>query len=307
MTEHSLQNRSRLVLGTAQIGMRYGIANRTGKPDLNVVKKMLSLAWEGGIREFDTAQAYGESESVLGNVLTELGIESEVRVITKLAPGLLGASSDMILHSIRESCVRLNVQKLYGVLIHDEDALYDPDNSLCRTLAMGVDEGLMEKVGVSVCSPDAGMKAVNNDHIELIQIPSNVFDYRFARVGMYEAARKMKKSVYIRSVFLQGLLFMRAKDLPPHMRYAAGTLGKFERYLSRKGWTAGQVALNMILQTYPNARIVIGAESVEQISQNLSCVDGKMPTLNLRELQEMFSEVDESIVNPTRWPHECKK
>jgi len=47
---------SRLVLGTVQIGLDYGIANETGKPDLYHAENIISTAWENRIQEFDTAQ-----------------------------------------------------------------------------------------------------------------------------------------------------------------------------------------------------------------------------------------------------------
>ena len=56
----------RLVLGTAQLGMNYGIANQTGKPELATARNIVRTAWEGGIRCFDTAQGYGDSERILG-------------------------------------------------------------------------------------------------------------------------------------------------------------------------------------------------------------------------------------------------
>ena len=56
--------KNRLVLGTAQIGMQYGIANTTGQPDLVKAKAIIRDAWNGGIREFDSAQGYGEIEKI---------------------------------------------------------------------------------------------------------------------------------------------------------------------------------------------------------------------------------------------------
>ena len=59
---------NRLVLGTAQLGMDYCIANTTGQPVYDTAKTIVQEAWESGICEFDTAQAYGQSEQVLEQV-----------------------------------------------------------------------------------------------------------------------------------------------------------------------------------------------------------------------------------------------
>ena len=48
------QSVSRLVLGTAQLGMDYGIANITGQPVYNTARSIVQEAWESGICEFHT-------------------------------------------------------------------------------------------------------------------------------------------------------------------------------------------------------------------------------------------------------------
>ena len=45
---------SRLVLGTAQLGMDYGIANANGRPVYNTARSIVQEAWESGICEFHT-------------------------------------------------------------------------------------------------------------------------------------------------------------------------------------------------------------------------------------------------------------
>ena len=65
-------NFSRLVLGTVQFGLDYGIANVSGKPSFERVKAILTTAFDNGVTTLDTAAAYGDSEVVLGKALKEL-------------------------------------------------------------------------------------------------------------------------------------------------------------------------------------------------------------------------------------------
>ena len=58
-------NPSRLMLGTVQFGLSYGVANRVGQPDYQDVVEIVAAALEGGVNAFDTAAAYGTSEEVL--------------------------------------------------------------------------------------------------------------------------------------------------------------------------------------------------------------------------------------------------
>ncbi|MDP6772559.1 MAG: aldo/keto reductase, partial [Anaerolineales bacterium] len=51
----------KIVLGTAQFGMNYGIANSSGRIVQEEVSSILNFAWENGIKCLDTAAAYGAS------------------------------------------------------------------------------------------------------------------------------------------------------------------------------------------------------------------------------------------------------
>ncbi len=70
---------SHLALGTAQFGLTYGIANQNGQVTRSAAKAMLQLAADYGIDTLDTAIAYGESETCLGEVGTQ-----GFKLVTKL-------------------------------------------------------------------------------------------------------------------------------------------------------------------------------------------------------------------------------
>ena len=59
---------SKIVLGTAQFGLNYGIANKKGKVPIQDIKKIKSLSQKKGMMTLETAQAYGKSEKIIGNL-----------------------------------------------------------------------------------------------------------------------------------------------------------------------------------------------------------------------------------------------
>lgn len=56
---------NKIVLGTAQLGLDYGIANKIGKPEENKAFEIMKYAVENGINYFDTAYSYGNSEIII--------------------------------------------------------------------------------------------------------------------------------------------------------------------------------------------------------------------------------------------------
>ena len=58
---------SKLILGTVQFGLNYGINNTIGKMSEDKVFELLETAYDLGIRTLDTAEAYGNAHSVISN------------------------------------------------------------------------------------------------------------------------------------------------------------------------------------------------------------------------------------------------
>jgi aryl-alcohol dehydrogenase-like predicted oxidoreductase len=294
---------SRLVLGTAQLGMPYGIANKSGKPDFSSAVSIVQAAWESGITEFDTAQAYGESEQILGRIFTELGIVREARVITKLHSAQASMDEKPMHQSVEESLERLKVSKLECLLLHREDMLDMLDDGLKESLLTLVQRGYVRYLGVSVYSPDRARQALGCDLFHTIQIPANVLDRRFQRAGVFKVAEERDRQVYIRSAFLQGLVLMNGDDLPEKMASVKPVLGKLDRLALQYRLSRQAIALLYLRDRFARAKVIFGAEIPEQVLQNTRCWQLEAPAGFLLELDDAFPELDENILNPAKWHH----
>ena len=73
----------RLGLGTVQLGLAYGINNTTGLPTDTASKDIIMRAVTAGVQFLDTARAYGQSETRIGNAFG--GEYGTVSIVTKLA------------------------------------------------------------------------------------------------------------------------------------------------------------------------------------------------------------------------------
>src|SRR3954470_9628362 len=124
---------SALVLGTAQLGGAYGIANRTGVPGADAVERILATARELGVTHLDTARAYGESEQRIG------AVDHRLAVITKIAPG------GDVRASIDASRAALRATGPWTILLHRAaDAARWPELRNC------LEAGEADRIGVSV-------------------------------------------------------------------------------------------------------------------------------------------------------------
>ena len=293
---------SRLVLGTAQLGMNYGIANQTGKPDVDQATEIVEKAWEYGIREYDTAQGYGESENVLGNALRSLSLSSEVRVLTKLDPDLDHLDKAALEQAVRGSLTCLDVPILYGLMLHREESLELWERGLGDTLQGFISKGLVRHVGVSVYSPTKALLALETEGISIVQIPGNVLDMRFERAGVFDLGEQCGKNIYIRSIFLQGLLLMAPDIIPDHMKFVAPTLKNLISFSQDVGIGIVELCIGYIKHAYPRTFSVFGVETTLQLKQNLECWNSIWPVGLVEKIQREFGDIDDVMLNPSLWP-----
>jgi aryl-alcohol dehydrogenase-like predicted oxidoreductase len=290
-----------LVLGTAQLGLPYGIANRTGQPNQSVATDIIREAWENGIQEFDTAQGYGESEQVLGKSLFQLGLSEKARVITKPHSLLDHLNPAILENAVAESLKNIGVPQIYGIMLHREEMLVLWHKGLAEILSRLVAKGMAQKIGVSVYSPEKAMEAINTNGIDMVQIPTNILDRRFEEAGIFELAKAKKKDVYIRSIFLQGLLLMDTRAIPDKVGFAIPVIEKLENLSKEFGLTRHEIALGYIKSKMPKAHVVFGAETKKQIAENLAVWKKDFPANLCEKIRMNFPDVSEQILNPHLW------
>jgi aryl-alcohol dehydrogenase-like predicted oxidoreductase len=290
---------SQLVLGTAQLGLKYGIANNKGQLGQHKAEEILNFAWNSGIRNLDTAQAYGNSEEVIGS-FSRANPNKIFNVITKLPPNINYKNSREIRLANNTSWGRLGVPP-GDILIHDAKLLNDWDGILGKTLTSMINNSEVKGIGVSVYEPDEFQKALTIPEITSIQAPFNVFDRRLLDAGLLTQATKLKKKVFIRSIFLQGLLLLRPEELPSKMSFALPTLIRWQKLCQNNFVSPLKASLGYVLSKAPNLSFVIGSETEKQIYENLLII--REPALNPNFLKALnsFQIDDPRIYSPANW------
>ncbi len=298
-------NFSRLVVGTAQFGMPYGIANRTGRPDFKEVCRILECAITGGATTLDTAAAYGESEAVLGRALVELGIREQVTVITKVLPlrhmphpPTAQSAANWIADSVTTSLANLKLDALPLCLFHDPADLIYMD-ALLRLR----EQGLVRHIGVSVITPSQVGLALRTPGIEAIQVAMSMLDQRPIRQGWIEQAARAGMAVFARSVYLQGLLLMPEGEIAPPLRAVLPARRALERICTRSGLTMTEMALRYALSISGITGVLTGVERAEQMAANVAfAARGPLPTTLMQAIEEAVPDLPETILEPRHWP-----
>jgi aryl-alcohol dehydrogenase-like predicted oxidoreductase len=295
---------SRLMLGTVQFGMPYGVANRTGQPDYRDVLAIVAAAVEGGVNGFDTAAAYGTSEEVLGRALHELNVADRVLVVTKvraLAAAELAdraVASRVIRQSVADSRRRLQLDCLPVVLFHREaDAVH------LNVLEELRDQGWLRQAGVSCDNrPGPAAQFVAAGSVSALQLPGNVLDRRHQRSGVFRDAAAGGVAVFIRSVYLQGLLVMPEDDIPAALRDVIPVRRTLAEIAGQAGMNLAELALRYMLSQDGVTSVLAGVETVAQVRENLAMfARGPLPGDLLSAIDQSVPELPDTLLTPAMW------
>ena len=285
---------SPLAIGSAQFGLSYGIANQTGQVPQREIKKMLQLGLASGIDTIDTAISYGDSEVFLGEIGTK-----GYKIVTKLPPipdNCLDAES-WVRSEVNLSLSRLGVIKIYGLLIHQSEELLGlHGKSLYNGLQFLKKTGQVQKVGVSIYSPNELDVLSPYFHFDLVQAPFNLIDRRIYNSGWLERLKDNGIEIHTRSVFLQGLLLLKRADIPRKFLRWDSLWNKWHQWLLSHNENALRACLSFPLSFPEIDRVVVGTDSIKQLSQVISTAKSRILT-GLPKIQSK----DENLLNPINW------
>ena len=290
--EHSLG--SRLVLGSANFGLNYGLANDRGKLSNKELRQIIKVAEMAGVDTVDTAQAYGDSEPRLGSVL-----KSHFKIVTKIDVGLSNIYCENSIHNlVSKSLKRLEVSHLYGVLLHRPELLLGVDGTkIVSELRVLKEKGLIKKIGISIYSPNILNEILKLTDLDIIQAPFNVFDQRILSSGWSKRLKERGTEIHIRSVFLQGLLLMQRQDL--HQWFEINWPQLFDSWYEFQelaSITADEVTLGLALQQPWIDKIVVGVDSAQQLHRLLEIERKKS-----HYLDPCLTSSDPDLIDPSKW------
>jgi aryl-alcohol dehydrogenase-like predicted oxidoreductase len=279
------------ILGTAQLGMIYGVSNQERKPSRKLAHQILAYAYDNGVRMFDTAPVYGNSESLLGNFIRE---KKHVDVISKIPRS---TKYICLNSSVDASLKNLNLSRLYALLHHSpEDLLGVDGDAVFNEMLLLKDHGFVKKIGISAYTKDEIELVINRYEIDVVQLPINVFDQRLLEDNYLSILKKKGIEVHVRSIFCQGLLLMSIDELPKYFDPIKSRAAKYYEYLTTLGITKLQAALSFINKIDCDM-MVFGVHALSHLKEILSVSRHPVDLCDFKK----FSIDAPEFVNPSRW------
>ncbi|MFI8613969.1 aldo/keto reductase [Acidovorax sp. NPDC077693] len=297
----------RVALGTAQIGLDYGITNAGGRLRDAAAYEVLREAAAHGWTIVDTAGGYGDSEERLGALLRDqAGMPWEIITKTPAARKEIFGEADLApfqtAWALSRSRLGISSSQPHGLLVHHADDLLVPGGERLHDWLLSLrEEGAVTRVGVSVYD-EAQVDSLFSRYggrerpFDIVQLPASIADQRLVRGPAAEAMRHMGVEVHARSLFLQGLLLAAPEFAEDRFPGRGKWVRRMHAWAASYGLTPVQACISFFRSNPSLGVAVIGVTSaleLRQIAQALVVA----PVLDWSE----WADQNPCWLDPRRW------
>ena len=286
---------SKLALGTVQFGTDYGI-NSGIKVDPNEVTNIINCARNNDISLLDTAQLYGSSEKVLGDVNTQ-----DFDIVTKSRgfdqEAITEKEAMFVINDLHKSLKLLKQKSLYAFLVHHGEDLLKPGGEMIfNQLQTLKKQGLVNKIGISAYIDNQLIEIIDRFDIDIIQLPMNILDSRLINNGLLKKIYAKGIEIHTRSVFLQGLLLMDLDKRPKYFERWSSLWKFWNEWLADNKLTPLEASIRYMISKPEISRVLVGVDNKDQLQSIINAVDGNLPPI-----PKELSTNDPDLLNPGNW------
>jgi aryl-alcohol dehydrogenase-like predicted oxidoreductase len=281
----------KLVLGTAQFGFNYGITNTIGKTPENEMTTIFNLAKNNNINFLDTAAGYGDSEVNIGK-----HAGSQFEIISKFP---LLENSNELTQLLNTTLQRVRLSSVYGYMAHNADILIKKPE-LWDALLELKNQKVVKKIGFSLYNTLELDKLLSLGILpDIIQIPYSILDRQFE--SRLQELKNLNVEIHARSVFLQGLYFMKPSELPPNLKGLMLPLSQLSSLCKEYKVSVAELALNYVIDVPFIDKVVIGVNTKDQLEENIKLINNyKKNELLINAIENIRVEYA-SLLNPATW------
>ena len=282
----------KLILGTVQFGLNYGINNSAGKPSGKDAFDILDIASQLGINCLDTADAYGDSISIIGQYHKRRDVRFKIQSKFK------NVNRGHLAETAKKSLENLNIGEFEVYSFHSFSDYLDNQNLMSEVIELK-SKGLVRKIGISVYTNRELEKVIEDANINVIQLPYNILDNENLRGIILERIKQKGKEIHIRSVFLQGLFFMDIEDYPEKLTPLRPYMQTIHHYCKTRSLSIQSLALSYALYNKNIDYVLIGVDTGSQLLKNIESIQNHEEAFKFINNTVFVKETD--LLNPVNW------
>jgi aryl-alcohol dehydrogenase-like predicted oxidoreductase len=270
---------SKLGLGSGQFGLDQPAAAR-GRPREVETRDILAIAARAGLQVFEAERHSETAEVKLGQALPRPSPFN--LTVTTVRPD---RGADFAEADLRARLRRLGAEACETILAPSATDLLSPAGpKLWDRLRALKDQGVCRKIGVSVYASDDPVGLARRFKPDVVQAPASLLDQRLLLDGTLATLAGMGVEVQLRSIFLNGLLFLPPDRAPSHLKAAAGRISRARRLIAEGRSDPLQAALGFALSRPEAATVLVGVASAAEMSAVIAAASSPPPDLDWDEM-----------------------
>ncbi len=265
----------KLGLGSAQFGLDQQASGR-GRPRDAEARDILAIAARAGLGVMEVGGHSAAADTTLAQIMPR---PNPFRLtITTVRPD---RGADFAEAEIRAQMLRLGVESVDTILAPSATDLFSSNGPvLWERLRALRDEGLCRKIGVSVYASDDPVGLARRFKPDVVQAPASLLDQRLLIDGTLSELAGMGIEVHLRSIFLNGLLFLPPDRAPHHLKAAAGRISRARRLIAEGRSDPLQAALGFALSRPEASAVLVGVASASEMSAVIAAASSPPPDLD---------------------------
>lgn len=281
----------KIVIGTAQFGMKYGISNKIGKIKSSEIFKILNYSKNNGIKYLDTANAYEKSENEIGNYLKKT--KNKFNIITKYSFKNNLNLEDQFFNSIRSLGCIPNI-----ILAHNyKDYLNPTFHKIIKKIKK---KYFIKYVGVSLYNVNQLNKILKYKKPDIIQVPLNILDKSFLNKDIIKNLKRKKILIHGRSIFLQGLFFKSKKFVFKNFKNIEAKYKLLTEIANTEKMNLGELSLCWAFNLKDIDNIVVGIDSFTHLKKNINIIKKKLSKNTCSQIDKINIK-NNKIIKPYLW------
>ena len=281
---------SKLALGASQFRFEGAASHPRARSPQAEVAEIIAVAARSGVSTLDAAVSFDSGEAIIGAAPNLHSFKLLVRAARA------DKGPDHVEAEARASLKRLGVTRAEAIIVQNAGELFGrggPD--LWDKLLDLKDQGLFEKIGVVALASDDPLGIAKRFHPDIIQSPASLLDQRLLANGTLAAVAELGVEVHLRSIFLQGLLFL--ENPPERLAFAAPMMKAARTRIAAAGITPMAAALAFVLSRPEVDLAVIGLTGLRQLEETLTAIATPAPELDWAS----FALSDTRVLTPSLW------
>jgi len=281
---------SKIIIGTAQFTKNYGI--NTTSSHLSNKFEYLDEIYKLGCFGIDTALNYKNAQKTIGLWLKRNNYK--IKIYTKI-PSIKDDRSSLDL--ILEKCLKeLNLKKIEGIFLHNQN---DWHKKKIQSFANKIlKKKLVNFFGLSIYDKSS---IPLHSSIKILQVPGSIFNQEILTSKELNLYIESGGEVQVRSVFIQGLILMKVKNIPKNLNELIQPIKLFHNIAQEANVDPISLAIQSVYKLCPKCKLVLGVNNISQLRETVKKSENSVENSVIEEVLSIGKKFSHKLWDPRLW------